>query len=143
MDKYYVPDEDTRVGRRLVNMILALEGVMATSLKVDFEEEGNKSSTAAQAQTSERIFGSWNVTHPAGASMQSQNSGFKPNTLVHPASFAAQPRRTSKRLSKAAAAAPPPTPNMSEEGYLIVRSLENLANLAGEKQAEEIKVMST
>jgi hypothetical protein len=39
LDKYFVPDEDTRMGRKLVNVIVALEGVRYEATKADDEEE--------------------------------------------------------------------------------------------------------
>lgn len=138
MEKYYVPDEDTRVGRRLINLLLALEGVMPTAIKVDPEEQESSTAMVAKPQEQqERVFGSWKVTHPAGGGMESQQSAFKRDSVAHPASFSGVARLgSSKRKSKVLEQ----VPNMSEQGFVIVRTLENLANLAGGSQAEEIKV---
>ena len=137
MEKYYVPDEDTCVGRRLINVLLALEGVMSTAIKVDPDEEEVSSTTVdTHKEPTKRVFGSWKVTHPAAGGVDSQQSSFKSDSVAHPASFRSLPRG-SKKGSRVSSVV---VPNMSEQGFVIVRSLENLASLAGEKQAEEVKV---
>lgn len=189
--KYFVPEEESRIGRKLNRIVKALEDVMAHYSSTSAEEESLDEDEALLAEKAAEVdalfsqlgpprsieeegeeeegghvFGSWSVAHPAAASVTSQEGHFTSGSGQHPASFSVgvgreeegggvgSPRSLRRsRMQTTSIAVPngppgaratgPPKPEpkwrsqASEQGWVIVKSLQDLAALAGTKKDGE------